>query len=195
MQTLSLTLVFILGLALVGQAQSIEVSKKRVIFTKGFCTTATKKQSYKRERQVFYFKRLQPDGTYTYRKVEGFGRTVEDIDATKSESIGDDPIAECALLQMPGGSTVLLHPHLAHSEANLPSCHSHLRLIVTYSSEDQLERWIWPNSCLRDPPSHPFFVSISLLLLQLSFFLLFSLLLSLISDGVLLHVERITAVF
>lgn len=85
MQTLSLTLVFILGLALVGQAQSIEVSKKRVIFTKGFCTTATKKQSYKRERQVFYFKRLQPDGTYTYRKVEGFGRTVEDIDATKSE--------------------------------------------------------------------------------------------------------------
>jgi hypothetical protein len=117
------------------------------------------------------------------------------FDATKSESIGDDPIAECALLQMPGGSTVLLHPHLAHSEANLPSCHSHLRLIVTYSSEDQLERWIWPNSCLRDPPSHPFFVSISLLLLQLSFFLLFSLLLSLISDGVLLHVERITAVF
>ena len=34
---------------------------------------------------VFYFKRLQPDGTYIYRQVEGFGRTVEDIDATKSE--------------------------------------------------------------------------------------------------------------
>ena len=85
MQTLSLTLVFILGLALVGQAQSIEVSKKGVISEKGSPATATKKQSYKRERQVFYFKRLQPDGTYTYRKVEGFGRTFEDLDATKSE--------------------------------------------------------------------------------------------------------------
>ena len=86
MQTLSLTLVFILVLALVGQAQSIEVSKKGVISKEGFFAVATKKkQSYKRERQVFYFKRLQPDGTYTYRKVEGFGRTFEDIDATKSE--------------------------------------------------------------------------------------------------------------
>lgn len=37
------------------------------------------------EPPAFYFKRLQPDGTYIYRKVEGFGRTVEDIDATKSE--------------------------------------------------------------------------------------------------------------
>jgi len=69
----------------VGQAQSIEVSKKRVISEKSSPATATKKQSYKRERQVFYFKRLQPDGTYNYRKVEGFGRTFEDIDATKSE--------------------------------------------------------------------------------------------------------------
>jgi hypothetical protein len=85
MQVLSLTFVFILSLALMGQAQSIEVSKKRSIAEQSSPATATKKQSYERERQVFYFKRLQPDGTYKYRKVEGFGRTVEDIDATKSE--------------------------------------------------------------------------------------------------------------
>ena len=85
MQVLSLTLVFILSLALMGQAQSIEVPKERVISEQSSPATATKKQSYKMERQVFYFKRLQSDGTYTYRKVEGFGRTFEDIDATKSE--------------------------------------------------------------------------------------------------------------
>ena len=35
--------------------------------------------------QTSYFKRLQPDGTYTYRKVEGFGRTADDLDATQGE--------------------------------------------------------------------------------------------------------------
>ena len=85
MQVLSLTLVFILGLALMGQAQSIEVSKERVISEKSSPATATKNQFSQRKQQAFYFKRLQPDGTYTYRKVEGFGRTVEDIDATKRE--------------------------------------------------------------------------------------------------------------
>ena len=85
MHAFSLTLVFILSLALMGQAQSIEESKKRFIAEQSSPAKATEKQSYERGRQVFYFKRLQPDGTYTYRRVEGFGRTVEDIDATKSE--------------------------------------------------------------------------------------------------------------
>ena len=85
MKAISLTLVFILSLALMGQAQSVEESKKGFFAEQSSPATATEKRSYKRKRQVFYFKRLQPDGSYTYRMVEGFGRTFEDIDATKSE--------------------------------------------------------------------------------------------------------------
>lgn len=85
MQVWSLTLAFILSLAPMGQAQSVEVSNNRVIGEQSSRGTDTEKQSCESKRPVFYFKRLQPDGTYTYRKVEGFGRTVEDIDATKSD--------------------------------------------------------------------------------------------------------------
>ena len=55
MQVLSLTLVFILGLALMGQAQSIEVSKERVISEKSSPATATKNQFSQRKQQAFYF--------------------------------------------------------------------------------------------------------------------------------------------
>ena len=56
MQAISLTLVFILSLALMGQAQSVEESKKGLFAEQSSLATATEKQSYKESAKFFISK-------------------------------------------------------------------------------------------------------------------------------------------